>query len=355
VRRLVVVEAVGSSEFVDALRRAWDAGDAAFPLDPRLPRPAAERIVAAMRPEAPVENGDALVVATSGTTGDPKGVVLTHDAVRASAEATSARLGVDPDRDVWLACLPLGHIGGLAVVSRALLTGTGLVLHPRFDAAAVERSVDVEGVTLVSLVPTALRRVDPTRFRKIVLGGSAPPPERPANVVATYGMTETGSGIVYDGVPLDGVDVRTEADGEILVRGPSLLRSYRDGTDPKDADGWLATGDIGRWDADAERLEVYGRRSDLIITGGENVWPAAVEGTLADDPKVAEVAVAGRPDPEWGQRVVAFVVPADIADPPTLDELRALVKERLAPWAAPRQLELVDRLPRTSLGKVRRP
>jgi O-succinylbenzoic acid--CoA ligase len=334
-----------------------------LPIDPRLPRPAVEVLLHALRVGEPVEDGDALVVATSGTTGEPKGVVLTHDAVRASAMATSARVVVDSDRDTWLACLPLAHVGGLSVVTRALVTGTPLVVHPGFDAHAVERAAVEEGVTLVSLVATALRRVDPSLFRTIVLGGSAAPAVRPANVVATYGMTETGSGIVYDGSPLDGVDIDIAVDGgvgtggggtgEISVRGPMLLRCYRDGRDPKDADGWYRTGDVGSWLPDG-RLEVRGRIDDVIITGGENVWPDAVEAVLAALPSVHEVAVVGRDDDEWGQRVVAVVVPSDASAPPSLDEVRGAVKEVLGAWAAPRAMELVDTLPRTSLGKVRR-
>jgi O-succinylbenzoic acid--CoA ligase len=302
-----------------------------------------------MRVGESVEAGDALVVATSGTTGEPKGVVLTHAAVRASALATSARLAVDPTTDTWLACLPLAHVGGLSVVLRALVTGTPLVVHPAFDADAVTAAAR-HGATLVSLVTTALRRIDPGLFRRIVLGGGPAPVDCPANAVVTYGMTETGSGVVYDGIPLDGVEVAVGADGEIRLRGPMLLRAYRDGTDPRDADGWLATGDLGTWDG--HRLRVQGRKGDLIISGGENVWPAAVEAVLGAHPAVAEVAVVGRPDPEWGQQVVAVVVPADAAAPPTLDDLRAFVKEQLAPWAAPRRLELVPSLPRTALGKI---
>ncbi len=299
-----------------------------------------------MRVGDDVEPGDALVVATSGSTGAPKGVVLTHDAVMASAVATSDRLGVRAD-DHWLACLPLSHVGGLSVVTRALQTDTTLTVLPGFDAAAAEQS----GATLVSLVATALGRIDPARFRTIVLGGSRPPADRPANCVTTYGMTETGSGVVYDGVPLDGVEIDIAPDGEIRVRAPMLLRCYRDGTTPIDPDGWFATNDLGGWLPDG-RLHVAGRRGDLIITGGENVWPEAVEAALADHPGVADVMVRGITDPEWGQVVEAVIVP--VGDPPTLDSIRAHVKHRHPAFMAPKRLTVVESLPRTSLGKLRR-
>jgi len=352
--RLVAIDLPGGPAFVDELRRVWDAGDAAFPVDRRLPAVARDEILQAMRVGDEVEPGDALVVATSGSTGTPKGVVLTHEAVAASAEATSARLAVSDD-DHWLACLPLSHVGGLSVVTRALHAGTALTVLPGFDEAAVAASE----ATLVSLVATTLARVDPTRFRTIVLGGSAPPADRPPNAVTTYGMTETGSGVVYDGVPLDGVEVRIDRDGsedgrvegEILLRGPMLLRAYRDGSSPLDPDGWLPTGDVGRW-LDDGRLHVVGRAGDLIITGGENVWPEAVERALLDHPAVAEVMVRGRPDPEWGQVVEAVVVPVGPA--PTLEGLRAHVKQDHPAFMAPRVLTIVDELPRTALGKLRR-
>src|SRR6266480_3413013 len=210
VRRLIPLRMPGGPEFVDSLQRAWGEGDAVLPIDPRLPRAAAEAVARALRVDDPVEDGDALVMATSGTTGEPKGAVLTHDAVRASALATSARLQVDPARDAWLACLPLAHVGGLSVVLRAIATGTRLVVHPSFDGGAVEQAA-AEGVTLVSLVTTALQRIDASLFRVIVLGGAAPPAALPPNVVTTYGMTETGSGIVYDGMPLDGVEVSVDS------------------------------------------------------------------------------------------------------------------------------------------------
>ena len=359
---LVALDLPGGASFVAALRRVWDRGDAVFPLDRRLPPPARSRALAAMAPARvvdasgerrleggrPVEPGDALVMATSGTSGDPKGVVLTHAALASSAEATSRRLGVDPAHDRWLGCLPLAHIGGLAVVVRALLTGTPLTVLPAFHADEVQAA----GATLVSLVPTALARIDARSFRAIVLGGSRPPIELPPNVVATYGMTETGSGCVYDGRPLDGVEVDITAGGEIRLRAPLLLRAYRDGRDPRDADGWFATGDLGAWQGG--RLVVHGRRTELIITGGENVWPEPIEAALATHPAVADVAVGPRPDPEWGERVVAYVVPRAAAEPPSLASLRDHVKETLPPWCAPREVVYVTSIPRSPLGKVRR-
>ncbi len=363
---LVAIDLPGGSEFVATLQRAWDRGDAVLPVDQRLSDEAKGALLDRLRPTVvedggrrrrrypgiPTSPGDALVVATSGTSGGAKGVVLTLDAIAASARATSARLMVDPGRHRWLACLPLNHVGGLSVVTRSLLTGTPCTVLPGFDRDAVlaHSGPDV----LVSLVTTALRRVGADHFRRVVLGGASPPEGLAPNVVTTYGLTETGSGVVYDGVPLDGVEVTIDqVTSEIRIRGPMLLRGYRDGTSPLDSDGWLATGDSGRVDRQG-LLHVDGRLDDMIVTGGENVWPDPVEAALASHQGVREVAVAGRPDPEWGQRVVAWVVPADRSAPPGLAELRAVVAERVAPFAAPRQIVLMEALPRTSIGKVQR-
>jgi O-succinylbenzoic acid--CoA ligase len=205
----------------------------------------------------------------------------------------------------------------------------------------------------VSLVPTLLDRVDTSGYRVVLAGGSADLRVRARNVVHTYGMTETGGGVVYDGVPLDGVEVRAGDDGQLLVRGPSLLRCYRDGADPKDAQGWLPTGDLGTVTGDG-RVVVRGRAGDLIVTGGENVWPADVEDVLRSHPAVADVAVAGRPDPDWGALVVAVVVPREPSAAPSLADLRAWVKDRRPAYSAPRELRLVDALPRNDGGKVAR-
>jgi O-succinylbenzoic acid--CoA ligase len=281
----------------------------------------------------------------------------------ASARATSDALGVDPSRDTWLACLPLAHIGGLSVITRALLTDTPLTVLPGFDPDVAETLGRDGKASHVSLVATALQRLDPSVFIKVLLGGSRAPASVPPNVVVTYGMTETGSGVVYDGVPVAGVEVAlsaadhgAEAEPQVLLRAPMLLRCYRDGTDgrvvgPDGTPTWFATGDAGHIGPDGT-LTVSGRLDDVINTGGEKVWPDSVERLLIAHPNVAEVAVWKRPDPEWGERVVAWIVAAGPV--PSLDVLRELVADSLAPWAAPKEIVIVDTLPRTPSGKVKR-
>ncbi len=373
---LVAVTMPGGPAFVDAITRVWAAGDAIAPIDPRLPSPEARRVLDALRPGAviesdgkrrslddglPTEAGDAVVVATSGTSGRPKGVVHTMGSVEASAMATSRALGVDPTADRWLACLPLAHIGGLSVVLRSVVTGTPVEVHDGFDPTAVVDAAR-RGATLVSLVTRALNQIPPKAFRTVLIGGAAPPADRPSNVVATYGMTETGSGIIYDDTKtqrhLDGLEIRIGdtgdgvPEGEILVRGPMLFRGYRQGPSPFDRDGWFPTGDLGSL-VDG-RLRVAGRSDDVIVTGGEKVWPEQIERHIATRHDVAQVAVIGRPDPDWGQRVVAVVVPQATESPPTVAQLRDTVIERFPVWCAPKAIELRSELPTTAIGKVRR-
>lgn len=359
---LVALDLPPGPRFLDALVRTWEAGDAVLPLAHGAPATAKQAVVDALQPSLvlddrgvrthrdglPVEPGDAVVLATSGTTGVPKGVIHTHTSLQASSAATSGRLGIDPGRHRWLCALPVNHVAGLGIICRSLHTGTPVEVLPGFDPDAVMAAARA-GATHTTLVPTALRRIDGTLFETILLGGGPLPEHVDAHVVRTYGLTETGSGIAYDGWPLDGVELRT-VDGEIHVRAPMLLRAYRDGRPTTDEDGWFHTGDLGSID-ERGHLTVHGRGDDLIISGGENVWPGPVEALLVEHPAIAEVAVAGRPDPEWGQVVVAFVVPTDPSDPPGLDELRATVKEHLPAHCAPRRLELRSSIPRTAIGK----
>jgi o-succinylbenzoate---CoA ligase len=346
--------------FMAALDAAWDRGDAVLPLDPTAPPAVTERLVRALRPEEPVDAGVALVIATSGSTGEAKGAQLTHAALAASARATHARIGREPD-DRWLSCLPWQHIGGLQVMLRARLLDIPLLIHERFEVDAVASAA----ATLVSLVPTQLIRlldagVDLRRFRVILLGGAAAPPgllerahDHGAAVVTTYGMSETSGGCVYDGRPLDGVEVAADDAGRIRVRGPVVMAGYRLRPDLTaevlSDDGWLTTGDLGEISGTG-LLRVRGRVDDVIVTGGENVVADAVAGVLAGHPDVVEAAVTGVPDPEWGQRVVAVVV-ARAGQPPSLAQLREFCSARLAPSAAPRALVLVDELPRLASGK----
>ncbi len=371
-RRLVALQMDGGAEYLATVQRIWDDGDAVAPLPVDAPRPHLERLLATLAPQVligrdgeattlsggrGVADDDALVIATSGTSGSPKGIVHTHRALEYMAFATSTALGVD-DRARWLVALPLNHIGGFSILPRALHTGAGLEILPRFDATAVEAAARA-GATHTSLVTTAYRRIDASLFHRILLGGSAIPADRPPNCVATYGMTETIGGVVYDGLALNGVSVRIEgADqdglGEIHLSSPTLMRCYRDGTQPFDTEGYLATGDLGRRDPTTGRLSVTGRADEVIITGGHKVWPTPIEELLRAHPRVADVAVRGRPDPEWGQEVEALVVTPEGADPVALDELRDLLKEHLPAYCAPRRLTPVASLPRTDLGKLRR-
>jgi O-succinylbenzoic acid--CoA ligase len=362
-----------------AVVAAWEATEAVLPLDVDAPARELAALLAAARPThlvdgdgrralpggRPVEHGVAAVVATSGTGGAPKLVELGADAIAWSAEATSRSLDAGPG-DRWLCCVPTHGVAGLAVVARAWRTGLPVEVHDRFDPAAVAGAAG--RATLVSLVPTQLRRLladgdQAARFRRVLLGGGPVPAAlaadataRGVQVVRTYGLTETFGGMAHDGHPLDEVELRTDPEGELLVRGPMLFRRYRGDPERTAAalrGGWLHTGDLGRIGPDG-RVAVLGRRDDLVISGGVNVHPDEVETVLAAHPQVAEVAVAGRADPEWGQRVAAFVVPRDPARPPTLTELRTFALERLAPAKAPRELVLVPSLPRTASGKLLR-
>ena len=344
------------------VRREWDVGNAVLVVDQRLPHAAKRQLFETLGVHtivtaderthsglvaAPMKDGDAVVISTSGTSGEPKGVVHTHDGLRAASLASSAALCVGADAH-WLACLPLAHIGGFGVLTRAWHTGARLTIHDGFDAT----NVGASDATHVSLVPTALTRIDPSRFIRILLGGSRPPDSLPSNTTVTYGLSESCGGVVYDRRPIPGVSVAIADDGEILLRGPMIMSRYvnPDLASPIDNDGWLHTNDFGS--ITDGLLHVDGRRGEMIITGGENVWPDAVERALVTHPSISECAVAGVPDVEWGQVVTAWIV-VD-GEEPSLEDVQDHVCVELPRYCAPRRLIVVSSLPRTSLGKVRR-
>ncbi len=310
-------------------------------------------------PDRGVAEGTAVVIGTSGSTGVPKGVELSAAALRYSARASLDRVGARPG-ERWLCCLPATHVAGLQVLVRSLVSETEPALAEQAGAATLAAS----GCAHVSLVPTQLQRLlgdEAARpvlagFSSVLLGGAAAPAgllaaARAAGVpvVTTYGMTETCGGCVYDGVPLDGVRVRIGDDERIWIGGPVLFSGYRGGSGAPQ-ESWFRTGDLGRLD-DSGRLTVRGRADDVINTGGHKVVPGEVTAALESCPGVRDVAVVGQPDAEWGERVVAVVVPFDPADPPALELLRLHVRERLPRYAAPSRVVMVDALPMLPSGK----
>lgn len=338
-----------------------------------------------IRPDSP-----ATILLTSGSTGEPRPITLTHRNLLASAEGAIRRLGLSAE-DRWLTSLSPGHIGGLALIHRAAVIGCGLLTRPRFDPAEVVELIDAGAVTHLSLVPVMLSRLldlrgdrPPTSsLRCLLLGGDRLPLPLLERALAlgypialTYGMTEASSQIATAGPEevrkkpgsvgraLDGVEVKIQdpgADGvgEILARGPTVaeglpILTEREGDTPsvfRDAEGWLHTGDLGRIDEDGD-LGVAGRLTDRIVTAGVTVEPAEIEEVLSRHPKILEVAAVGVPDAEWGERVLLAVVPRDPRSPPDLDELLDFTRERLAPAKRPRELRILESLPRNERGKV---
>jgi o-succinylbenzoate---CoA ligase len=328
-------------DFAVRLHACTRAGAVAVPVDPRLAEPATEPPV-----------GTHTLLFTSGTTGEPKPVALTRQNHEASARALGQRLALGPG-DRWLCPLSLFHVGGLAILLRAVIHGSTVVLQDGFEARRVREALEHDGITHVSLVPTMLMRLSGLKpapsLRAVLLGGGPIPAdllESGLPLVPTYGMTETGSAVATGspGEPLAGVELRIGDGDEILVRGPMVS------TAALGADGWLHTGDRGSLDGGG-RLRVEGRLKDLIVTGGENVSASKVESILRRHPAVADVAVLGVPDREWGEAVTAFVV---LREPLEASVLIDHCREGLAPFEVPKRVHPLDELPRNAAGKVER-
>jgi len=358
----------------DPRRAAWVGPLPVVMVDDDLPAPDPDGLDTASRHDS------ALLGYTSGTTGRPKGAVLTHGNLLASAEALRIAWRWAPDDRLVLA-LPLFHMHGLGVgVHGTLLAGGSMVLLSRFDVDAVLNAMSDNGATLFFGVPTmyarlaASPRVAELAALRLCVSGSAPLPpdvfDRIAaasghRVLERYGMTETVMLLSnpYDaerrpgtvGFPLPGVEMRLDGGetGEILVRGPNVFEGYWRNPEASRAafrNGWFLTGDVGERDADGY-VRIVGRNKELIITGGFNVYPREVEEALESHPDVTEAAVAGSPDPEWGEVVTAYVVLARSVAPDALLEHCAPL---LAPFKRPRRLHVVDRIPRSALGKIQR-
>lgn len=360
--------------FVETLHGCLLLGAVAVPVDPRLKPPqrraqAASCTTVVSKPLDGLADGGApltgthdlhataIVVHTSGTTSGPRAVALTYGNWLWSALGSATALGVRRD-DVWLCTLPLSHVGGLSILVRSAIYATRVVLHERFQAEAAADEIATRA-TLVSVVPTTLGRLldaglrHPPRLRAALVGGapiSATLRERAAAAgvptVSTYGLTEACSQVTTGGPPLFCTRVRIGARREILVAGPTVAPAALSG------DGWLHTGDEGALDA-AGTLTVTGRAGDTIITGGENVAPTEVEAVLESHPAVAEAAVHGAPDAEWGERVVATVV-LRRNETATEDELRGYCRVRLPGYKVPGVFRFTRELPRTVSGKLLR-
>jgi len=406
----------GTARLLDPLARALDGtGPAILSLDASLPAATIRQLIEAFRPDAVIDaDGEArarsgqpgvaaetaVIIGTSGSTGEPKGVELSAAALTYSARASLRRVGARPG-ERWLACLPASHVAGLQVLVRSLVSETEPVVAARATAGAVRDAADA-GCAHLSLVPTQLVRLlgadggsgagadagddrgadaaagagtaALARYRCVLVGGAAAGAAVLARaraagvtVVTTYGMSETCGGCVYDGVPLDGVTVREGEDGRLRISGPVLMNRYHgrpdltaavfDDSGLDSADGHSAgehrefiTSDLGRLMPDG-RVTVRGRADDVINTGGHKVVPGEVAAVLAACPEVREVVVVGRPDPEWGERVIAVVVPADREHPPGLELLRTQVSARLPRYACPSEVVLAEAIPVLPSGK----
>ncbi|MEZ4336240.1 MAG: AMP-binding protein [Sandaracinaceae bacterium] len=310
-----------------------------------------------------------LLLFTSGSSGRPKVVRLSHGALVAAAAAHAAALPWRAE-DRWLLGLPLGHIGGLSILTRSLWARRPVVLgSERFDPAHLLDAMTRHEVTLVSLVPTMLARLldraPPRSLRAALLGGAAAAPSLIAQaraagwpVLPTYGSSETCAQACTQrlgaeretgvGPALPGIEVRV-VDERIEIRGPTLMLGYLDDPTPI-VDGWYRTGDIGALDQEGH-LHVRGRADDTLITGGENVDPREVETALLAHPRITEACVGGRPDPEWGQQIVAMIAGSPAPSP---EEVKRHLRGLLAPFKHPKQLRAVDALPRLPSGKVDR-
>jgi O-succinylbenzoic acid--CoA ligase len=395
----VAAVATNDVETVEIIHALIDLGATFVPIHPRLTPREAAALVADASPQITLDRGTALVgdgdpplhdhdpalplaiLYTSGTTGRPKGAVLSRRAFLASAAASDENLRLRED-DRWLLCMPICHVGGLSILVRCLLAGRTVIVEPRFDPDAVLATIVRNRATILSVVPTMLAALLErdhggalAHLRAVLVGGAGAPfglleecERRGVPALTTYGLTEACSQVTVQrlalpyraargsGHALSGVDLRVvhaDGRGQIRVRGPTLMDGYFAGpdaplVDPRDADGWFDTGDLGEL-SESGALFVHARRTDLIVTGGENVYPVEVEQALEALPGVRRALVFGVPDERWGQVVAAAL---ELMPGATLDAIGEHVATALASHKRPRLACTVDAVPLTTSGKL---
>lgn len=358
--KLVALDFEQPANLYDAIRTALESRTAFCVLDQRLNKELQERQLSLLGAthirseagESQLSRGHevgadvGVVMLTSGSSGVPKAAELSWAALEASAAMTSSALKINQP-SCWVPALPASHIGGLAVLLRA-----GFGFAKLLFTSDIERA-PAEGATHVALVQAQASQLDLSGYQYVLLGGAKPPQVIAPNVVATWGMTETGSGVVYDGYCLPGVEM-CAVDGELLVRTPTLFSRYRTeeidwatGTDGRS--DWFATGDGG--EVVEGRVRVFGRLGSVINTGGEKVWPEQVESLIVAKTGLRDVAITSVPDERWGEAIVMVAVGADEN---SIALVRDICEEGIGPWAKPKHVVLTESLPRTSNGKLQR-
>ncbi len=374
---LVAIDLPQTQDLLKLIASIWDDGDAIYFIDQRFSDKLKQQAIDSVRPKYLINlegkcelnnsievcHGDALIISTSGTTGKPKALIHTFDSLKSHSRLVNEYLKINSQKDKWIACLPLNHIGGLGVVLRSMFENFEVAILEKPDPKRIN-DLNREGFNLISLVITILSKIDISHFKAVVLGGMAEPEKTQDNVFATYGLTETGGGVVYNGQTLNKVSIRIDKDSSLIsVKTPTLFRGYRSlfnetlhvyeisaqGIEPELTDGYFQTSDCGFFDND--RLKILGRTDDVINTGGEKIWPGTIESEISAIEGIIEVAVVPVADVKWGHKIVAAITKQPQSKI-TVTEIANVIRDSLSDWAVPKEIKFVQELPKTSIGKI---
>jgi O-succinylbenzoic acid--CoA ligase len=377
VNNLVAIDLPQTQDLLKLIASIWDDGDAIYFIDQRFSDKLKQQAIDSVRPKYLINlegkcelnnsievcHGDALIISTSGTTGKPKALIHTFDSLKSHSRLVNEYLKINSQKDKWIACLPLNHIGGLGVVLRSMFENFEVAILEKPDPKRIN-DLNREGFNLISLVITILSKIDISHFKAVVLGGMAEPEKTQDNVFATYGLTETGGGVVYNGQTLNKVSIRIDKDSSLIsVKTPTLFRGYRSlfnetlhvyeisaqGIEPELTDGYFQTSDCGFFDND--RLKILGRTDDVINTGGEKIWPGTIESEISAIEGIIEVAVVPVADVKWGHKIVAAITKQPQSKI-TVTEIANVIRDSLSDWAVPKEIKFVQELPKTSIGKI---